>query len=89
MHFPRPIAKPLYYAKIWLDKWWRYNEVLLYVYFTSFVGEKEHFNINLEDEVVRGSIVVHNVGLKFPIFKLPQKVASCLSTDCCFSELAF
>jgi hypothetical protein len=22
------------------------------------VGEKEHFNINLEDEVVRGSIVV-------------------------------
>jgi NAD/NADP transhydrogenase alpha subunit len=28
---------------------------------TLFVGEKEHFNINLEDEVVRGSIVVHNV----------------------------
>lgn len=24
-------------------------------------GEKDHFNINLEDEVVRGSIVVQNV----------------------------
>lgn len=28
--------------------------------FLLSIGEKEHFNINLEDEVVRGSIVVHN-----------------------------
>lgn len=28
--------------------------------FLLSMGEKDHFNINLEDEVVRGSIVVHN-----------------------------
>ena len=29
--------------------------------FLLSIGEKEHFNINLEDEVVRGSIILHEV----------------------------
>lgn len=28
--------------------------------FLLSIGDKEHFNINLEDEVVRGSIIIHN-----------------------------
>lgn len=34
--------------------------------FLLSIGEKEHFNINLEDEVVRGSIVLHNGQLLWP-----------------------
>lgn len=29
--------------------------------FLMSIGEKGHFNINLEDEVVRGSIILHEV----------------------------
>ena len=32
-------------------------------YLLCFAGEKDHFHINLEDEVVRGSIVTLNVSL--------------------------
>lgn len=31
-----------------------------------FVGEKNHFHINLEDEVVRGSIILHEGKLLWP-----------------------
>lgn len=31
--------------------------------FLLSIGEKEHYNINLEDEVVRGSIILHEVNL--------------------------
>lgn len=34
--------------------------------FLLSIGEKEHFHINLEDEVVRGSIVLHNGQLLWP-----------------------
>lgn len=34
--------------------------------FLLSIGEKDHFNINLEDEVVRGSIVLHNGQLLWP-----------------------
>lgn len=34
--------------------------------FLLSIGEKNHFNINLEDEVVRGSIVLHNGKLLWP-----------------------
>lgn len=39
----------------WNEKHW-----ICTMYF-CVTGEKDHFNINLEDEVVRGSIVVQNV----------------------------
>ena len=29
--------------------------------FLMSIGEKNHFHINLEDEVVRGSIILHEV----------------------------
>jgi len=34
-----------------------------------FTGEQNHFNINLEDEVVRGSIVTQNVSIGDRQFK--------------------
>lgn len=34
--------------------------------FLLSIGEKEHFNINLEDEVVRGSIILQNGQLMWP-----------------------
>lgn len=34
--------------------------------FLLSIGEKDHFHINLEDEVVRGSIVLHNGQLLWP-----------------------
>lgn len=34
--------------------------------FLLSIGEKDHFNINLEDEVVRGSIVLNNGELLWP-----------------------
>ncbi|XP_058814012.1 NAD(P) transhydrogenase, mitochondrial-like [Topomyia yanbarensis] len=34
--------------------------------FLLSIGEKEHFDIKLEDEVVRGSIVLHNGNLMWP-----------------------
>lgn len=34
--------------------------------FLLSIGEKDHFHINLEDEVVRGSIVLHNGKLLWP-----------------------
>ncbi|XP_067937785.1 NAD(P) transhydrogenase, mitochondrial-like [Watersipora subatra] len=34
--------------------------------FLLSMGEKEHFNINLEDEVVRGSIILHQGQLMWP-----------------------
>lgn len=34
--------------------------------FLLSIGEKEHFHINLQDEVVRGSIVLHNGQLLWP-----------------------
>lgn len=33
---------------------------------TTFAGEKDHFNINLEDEVTRGAIVLHQGKLLWP-----------------------
>lgn len=33
---------------------------------SDFVGEKDHFNINLKDEVVRGSIILEKGKLLFP-----------------------
>lgn len=32
----------------------------------SGVGERDHFNINYEDEVARGALVLHNGELKWP-----------------------
>lgn len=34
--------------------------------FLLSIGEKDHFNINLEDEVVRGSIILQNGKLMWP-----------------------
>lgn len=34
--------------------------------FLLSIGEQDHFNINLEDEVVRGSIITHNGKLMYP-----------------------
>lgn len=31
-----------------------------------YLGEKDHFNINLSDEVVRGSIVLHDGEMMWP-----------------------
>lgn len=43
--------------------------------FLLSIGEQKHFNINLEDEVVRGSIVLNNGTLMWPPPVLPVSAA--------------
>lgn len=40
--------------------------------FLLSIGEKDHFNINLEDEVVRGSIILQNGKMMWPPPPAPQ-----------------
>lgn len=44
------------------------------------LGEKQHFNINLEDEVVRGSIILHKGKLMWPPPPPPAPVTPAVKT---------
>ena len=43
--------------------------------FLLSIGEKDHYNINLDDEVVRGSIVLHNGEKLWPAPAIPVSAA--------------
>ncbi|CAH1183644.1 unnamed protein product [Phaedon cochleariae] len=48
--------------------------------FLLSIGEKDHFHINLEDEVVRGSMILENGNLMWPP-PLPKVAATSVSTS--------